>query len=195
MSLLAAPEGRGVMEKPMSANRFRILIAPIALASLLAGAGLAQATDFGKRTPEVKELVDALKPSAQPAERTRGFAVVGAAATAAKPSASMQVGFDFGSADVMQRDLVKIDRLAEALKSESLREYKYQVIGHTDAVGPLALNMRLSKDRAASVVEHLKRHGVAADRIVFEGRGPNELLNARQPDAAENRRVEVRLMQ
>ncbi|NRF70173.1 OmpA family protein [Aquincola sp. S2] len=179
----------------MAAKRFHTLIAPIALSSLLACAGAALATDFGKRTPEVKELVDALKPSAQPAERTRGLAVVGAAATAAKPSASMQVGFDFGSAEVISRDVVKIDRLAEALKSDSLREYKYLVIGHTDAVGPLPLNMQLSRDRAASVVNHLKRQGVAAERIVFEGRGPNELLNPRQPDAAENRRVEVRLMQ
>jgi flagellar motor protein MotB len=55
--------------------------------------------------------------------------------------------------------------------------------------------MKLSRDRAASVVAHLKRLGVDPSRIVAEGRGPNELLNPRQPDAAENRRVEVRLIQ
>lgn len=166
-----------------------------ALALTLGIAGAAFATDFGQRTPEVKELVDALKPGAPQGERTRGFAVVGATASAARPSASMQVGFDFGSAEVVQRDMVKVDRLAEALKSESLRDYRYLVVGHTDAVGSMAANMRLSRERAASVVAHLKRQGVDASRIVSEGRGPNELLNPRQPEAAENRRVEVRLIQ
>ena len=167
----------------------------IVLTLALALAGTTFAADFGQRTPEVKELVDALKPSDQPAERTRGFAVVGAAATAARPSASMQVGFDFGKAEVIPGDAVKIDRLADALKSDSLKAYRYLVIGHTDAVGPLPLNMKLSRERAASVVAHLKRQGVDASRIVAEGRGPNELLDPRRPDAAENRRVEVRLMQ
>lgn len=170
----------------------------LALVLAFGFAGAASATDFGKRTPEVNELVDALKPApaaAPTGERTRGFAVVTGTASAAKPSASMQVGFDFGSAEVLQRDMVKVDRLAEALKSESLRDYRYQVIGHTDAVGALSTNMKLSRDRAASVVAHLKRLGVDASRIVAEGRGPNELLNPRQPDAAENRRVEVRLIQ
>ena len=181
---------------PSLAPRFALVFLATALGLGLAGA--ASATDFGKRTPEVNELVDALKPAPAAApngERTRGFAVVAGTAGAAKPSASMQVGFDFGSAEVVQRDLVKVDRLAEALKSESLRDYRYQVIGHTDAVGALSTNMKLSRDRAASVVAHLKRLGVDASRIVAEGRGPNELLNPRQPDAAENRRVEVRLIQ
>jgi OOP family OmpA-OmpF porin len=171
----------------------RLSTATLVLSFGLAGAAFA--TDFGQRTPEVKELVDALKPAAPDLGASRGFAVVAGTATAAKPSASMQVGFDFGSADVVQRDLVKVDRLAEALKSESLRDYRYQVIGHTDAVGTMSTNMRLSRDRAASVVAHLKRLGVDGSRIIAEGRGPNELLNPRQPDAAENRRVEVRLIQ
>jgi OmpA-OmpF porin, OOP family len=180
------------MIRPMTLVRMSAAVLALGLV------GTASATDFGQRTPEVKELVDALKPgTAAPApqgERTRGFAVV-ATASSARPSASMQVGFDFGSADVLQRDLIKVDRLAEALKSESLRDYRYQVIGHTDAVGSMNTNMRLSRERAASVVAHLKRLGVDASRIVAEGRGPNELLNPRQPDAAENRRVEVRLIQ
>jgi OOP family OmpA-OmpF porin len=174
------------------------LASALALVFAFGLSSAASATDFGQRTPEVKELVDALKPgtaAAPQGERTRGFAVVAGTASAAKPSASMQVGFDFGSPEVLQRDLVKVDRLAEALKSESLRDYRYQVIGHTDAVGTMSANMKLSRDRAASVVAHLKRLGVDATRIVAEGRGPNELLNPKQPDAAENRRVEVRLIQ
>lgn len=154
------------------------------------GSATALATDFGNRTPEVKELVDALKP----AERTRGIAIVGAS-QANRSKASMQVGFDFGSAQVIPRDLPKLDRLADALKSETLKEYRYQVVGHTDARGTMELNMKLSRARADSVVAYLMQQGIPAERLTAEGKGPNELLNPQQPDAAENRRVEVRLIQ
>ncbi|HSW07600.1 OmpA family protein [Aquabacterium sp.] len=177
----------------MPSNRITPFIRSRALigAAMLVLAGVpAQATDFGQRTPEVKELVDALKPP----ERTRGIAIVGAS-SATRTKASMQVGFDFGSATVIPRDVVKLDRLADALKSESLREYRYQVVGHTDAVGPLALNMKLSRDRAGAVVAYLMQQGIPAERLTADGKGPKELLDTQRPDAAENRRVEVRLVQ
>lgn len=163
----------------------RLLLATVvAIASAQAAA-----TDFGGRTPEVDELVEAL----QPPERTRGIAIVGASSAVARPSASMQVGFEFDSSKVMERDLPKIERLAAALRSSNLSAYRYQVIGHTDATGAVAYNMRLSQQRAASVVQLLQQMGVAPQRLRAEGRGPRELLNPQQPDAAENRRVEVRL--
>lgn len=153
----------------------------------------ALATDFGNRTPEVKELVDALKPS-DSIGKPRGIAIVGAS-QANRSKASMQVGFDFGSAQVMPRDLPKLDRLADALKSETLKEYRYQVVGHTDAKGTMELNMKLSRARADSVVAYLMQQGIPAERLTAEGKGPSELLNPQQPEAAENRRVEVRLIQ
>ena len=159
-------------------------------ATAMALAPAAQATDFGKRTPEVKELVDALKPP----ERTRGLAIVGASA-ATRTKASMQVGFDFGSSQVIERDIVKLDRLADALKSESLRDYRYQVVGHTDGVGAVPLNMKLSRQRAEAVVAYLMQQGIPAERLSADGRGAKELLDPQRPDAAENRRVEVRLVQ
>lgn len=167
----------------MAAPRAFILVA----ACLAAGASLA--TDFGNRTPDVKELVEALTPPA----KTRGVAIVGAAA-ATRPKASMQVGFEFASSEVINADLVKLDRLAEALKDEGLRQHRFEVVGHTDGTGPLPLNMRLSKQRAESVVAYLTKQGVEVDRLATIGRGPKELLDPQHPDAAENRRVEVRLI-
>jgi outer membrane protein OmpA-like peptidoglycan-associated protein len=172
----------------MNPTRKLLVTTLAAMAAGLAGA-TAMAADFGTRTPDVKELVEALTPP----ERTRGIAIVGASA-ATKTNASMQVGFELGSAQVMTRDHVKLERLAEALKSETLRDYRYEVIGHTDSTGPLPLNMRLSKERAESVVAYLSKQGVDASRIVADGKGPHELLNKQRPEAAENRRVEVRLI-
>lgn len=170
-------------------TRTLALIGAAALTLTLAG-NTVVAADFGNRTPEVNELVDALKP----AERTRGIAIVGAS-SASRTKASMQVGFNLGSAQVIERDIVKLDRLADALKSDSLKEYRYQVIGHTDATGTMDLNMKLSRSRADSVVAYLMKQGIPAERLTADGKGPNELLDPQRPDAAENRRVEVRLVQ
>ena len=149
--------------------------------------GVAQAVDFGGRTPEVNELVDALKPPI----KTRGMVGVAGAAAANMGRASMQIGFELGSSKVIEGDLPKLQRLAEALASEALQATHFQVVGHTDATGPLALNMRLSKQRAESVAAYLVSQRIDASRLSAQGRGPNELLNKNRPEAAENRRVEL----
>ena len=103
----------------------------------------------------------------------------------------MQIGFELGSSKVMERDIPKLERLAQALGNESLQATRYLVVGHTDASGPLALNMRLSRQRAQSVAAYLVSQRIDAGRLTAEGRGPNELLNKDRPEAAENRRVEI----
>lgn len=66
---------------------------------------------------------------------------VAGAAAANKGRASMQIGFELGSSKVMERDIPKLERLAQALGNESLQATRYLVVGHTDASGPLALNI------------------------------------------------------
>jgi outer membrane protein OmpA-like peptidoglycan-associated protein len=113
---------------------------------------------------------------------------------AGKGRASMQIGFDLGSSRVLERDLEKVERLAQALNTEGLKEVPYEVVGHTDATGPMALNMKLSQQRAQSVLEQLVERGVQRGRLSALGKGPVELLNKEDPAAAENRRVEVRVL-
>ena len=68
-----------------------------------------------------------------------------------------------------------------------------QIQGHTDNTGSLAVNQRLSKERANSVMSYLMNSGVAANRMTSEG------LDFQVPVAsndtpegrAQNRRVEV----
>ena len=67
------------------------------------------------------------------------------------------------------------------------------VTGHTDTVGGLAYNDRLSLARAERLREMLVTLGIPAERIQAAGRGKREPLVATDDNIAEprNRRVEI----
>ena len=71
---------------------------------------------------------------------------------------------------------------------------KVFIVGHTDMQGPLDRNVKLSQDRAASIISALtKEHGIRADRLTAEGVGPLAPVASNLDDAgrAKNRRVEM----
>jgi outer membrane protein OmpA-like peptidoglycan-associated protein len=66
--------------------------------------------------------------------------------------------------------------------------------GHTDSTGPLSLNQRLSRERAAAVRDYLVSQGIKSNEIVnVEGYGPSEPVasNATPAGRQQNRRVEI----
>jgi OOP family OmpA-OmpF porin len=69
---------------------------------------------------------------------------------------------------------------------------KVYVVGHTDNVGSLDSNLKLSSARAASVVKALVTRGIAAARLQSAGVGPYSPVASNDTDAgkAKNRRVE-----
>jgi OOP family OmpA-OmpF porin len=71
---------------------------------------------------------------------------------------------------------------------------RVEVAGHTDARGPKSRNITLSLARAESVRAYLVMRGVAAERIVARGYGPDQPIadNATVGGRAMNRRVELR---
>jgi outer membrane protein OmpA-like peptidoglycan-associated protein len=70
------------------------------------------------------------------------------------------------------------------------------VYGHTDNVGSDATNLRLSKDRAASVMAYLAGKGVNRNRLESEGYGETKPVESNDTDAgrAKNRRVEFKIL-
>jgi len=64
--------------------------------------------------------------------------------------------------------------------------------GHTDNTGSLALNMKLSQQRADAVMNWLIDHGIDASRLEAKGMGPHNPIadNATKEGRAENRRIE-----
>lgn len=83
--------------------------------------------------------------------------------------------------------------------SQALKEYDQTTVrisGYTDSTGPLALNQRLSEDRAASVRNYLLAQGVASQRIDSAGYGPANPIASNGSDEGRqaNRRVEIKLI-
>ena len=69
--------------------------------------------------------------------------------------------------------------------------------GHTDDRGTRGYNKRLSRKRAAAVVDWLVEHGIEADRLEASGFGPDKPIDTN--DTAEgrqnNRRVEFHIVE
>jgi len=69
-----------------------------------------------------------------------------------------------------------------------------EVSGHTDNVGSLSGNTRLSKKRATEIKSYMERQGVKGNNITsVVGEGPNKPLATNDTDEgkAKNRRVEI----
>jgi outer membrane protein OmpA-like peptidoglycan-associated protein len=100
--------------------------------------------------------------------------------------------FDTGKAAVKPESAQAIGEIAKLLGTDpSLRIY---VVGHTDNVGTLDANMRLSQARADAVVAWLVgTHGIAAARLKAFGSGPYSPVasNDAESGRAKNRRVEL----
>ena len=100
--------------------------------------------------------------------------------------------FDTGKADIKPDSDAVLAEIAKLLKENAA--LKLHVVGHTDNVGALAMNMDLSKRRAAAVMQALvTKHGIAAARLHAEGVGPLAPVapNTSDDGRAKNRRVEL----
>ncbi|ANY15093.1 OmpA family protein [Bordetella pseudohinzii] len=103
------------------------------------------------------------------------------------------VSFDTGRATLKPALLPVLDSVARSLQQHP--ELRVKAVGHTDNTGSVATNQKLSQDRAQAVATYLGRQGVAASRIMVEGRAATDPIgdNNTSEGRAANRRVEVYL--
>ncbi len=102
------------------------------------------------------------------------------------------IQFDTGKSTIKPESALAIAEVAKLLTAEAV--LKVFVVGHTDNVGGIDANMRLSQDRADAVVQALIRtHGIAAARLKAFGAGPYAPVasNDAEDGRAKNRRVEL----
>jgi OOP family OmpA-OmpF porin len=102
------------------------------------------------------------------------------------------VTFQSGRAELTEGSLGVLEKVAAQLLASP--EVRLEVAGHSDGIGARSSNIRLSLERAESVRAHLVALGVAEDRLVARGYGPDEPAgsNATTDGRAMNRRVELR---
>jgi len=99
--------------------------------------------------------------------------------------------FDTGSATIKPESEQALAEMAKLLKnSPNMKAY---VVGHTDNTGTLEINIKLSADRADSVVKALVAHGISTTRLKSTGVGPYCPIgsNSSEQGKAKNRRVEL----
>lgn len=100
------------------------------------------------------------------------------------------IQFDSGAATIKPESQALIDALAGALTQ--CAGTKVEVAGHTDLTGNDAANMRLSEERANSVVAALVAKAIPADRLLPKGYGETKPVQPGMTAAANaaNRRIE-----
>jgi len=107
--------------------------------------------------------------------------------------------FDFDKSTLKPEGRAKLDDLVSKLGAINLEVII--AVGHTDSIGSVAYNQKLSVRRAESVKAYLVSKGVEANRIYTEGKGKSQpvapnTVNGRDNPAgrAKNRRVEIEVV-
>lgn len=167
--LLPAPDGRPTAVIVRDAQGETLLDKPFAAVQRRAGS----ASAYKSSAAEVEEKFGAAL-AAQP-KRPRSFTLY----------------FAGGAEALTPESDAELTAIKHEIASRPAAEVT--VIGHTDTVGGLEANDKLSLRRAATVREILIAAGVPGEKIETAGRGERELLVKTGDEVAEakNRRVEI----
>jgi outer membrane protein OmpA-like peptidoglycan-associated protein len=105
---------------------------------------------------------------------------------------TIAIQFDFNSARIRPDSFRAIGLMADSLYHPYLQGYRFLIVGHTDAKGSREYNLKLSQQRADAIRDALiNPFGISPSRIEAVGLGEEQLLNRSNPEAAENRRVQL----
>jgi outer membrane protein OmpA-like peptidoglycan-associated protein len=105
------------------------------------------------------------------------------------------VHFVTGEARLAPDAAAVLDSVVDALvKNKQIKRVRIE--GHTDNVGADDMNLQLSKDRAASVVQYLVQQGIDPSRLESEGYGASRPIapNLTRRGREQNRRVEFHIL-
>ena len=103
--------------------------------------------------------------------------------------------FETGKATLQPTSFAVLDELVAYLNRKD--DEKIELGGHTDNVGSVASNLKLSMDRANTVRAYLLTKGIDPDRVTAKGYGMSEPIedNRTEEGRAKNRRTEVKILE
>jgi len=147
------------------AVRHRMILLLIAI--LLIGRAEAGGTCMGSlNADQIKNCLVSPIVSRGISRHTRGITVEGQQAAAPDPSVDLTVNFEFNSARLSNDGMISLDSLGQALSDPALRGERFEIAGHTDAIGSDEYNQKLSEARAQAARDYLARtHGIDPDKL------------------------------
>lgn len=104
------------------------------------------------------------------------------------------VFFDFDKWDLRAESFVELDRVVKLLAENPAIEI--ELSAHTDSKGSDEYNLKLSDNRARSVMDYLIGKGIAAGRLRSQGYGETKPITSNDTDEGRqlNRRVEFTIL-
>lgn len=148
------------------------------------------AVDLGSKVLDPEEIRKGLFPDEECEQlKAAGFKCMGF-----KPPVRFSLpanSFQLGSAELPDTLKKQLDGFAEVLRARQDKDHKVRVEGHADASGDAKANLDLSRRRAEAARQYLVQKGVDGDLVKAVGVGDHELVDARNPTSAANRRVVI----
>ncbi len=104
------------------------------------------------------------------------------------------IQFETAKSTIKRVSFPILDEVVDLMKARP--NLRIGVYGHTDNRGGAAMNMRLSKSRAAACVTYIVGKGIARNRLESEGFGFNKPIDTNDTDEgrARNRRTEFKML-
>ena len=128
-------------------------------------------------------------PILRPGKRVK--AVVAPAITSVK-SSDLFINFTSASFDIDDAAFEQATELYAALTPKEWSAHRFEIAGHTDAVGSTPYNDDLSKKRAQAVIDLLAARGVSRSQLVVKGYGYRHPIEGLERSDGRNRRVEIK---
>jgi outer membrane protein OmpA-like peptidoglycan-associated protein len=102
--------------------------------------------------------------------------------------------FESNSSDLFESSFEELDRVIKLM--QSYPSMKIEIAAHTDDIGAASYNVRLSKERANSVIDYITSNNINEDRLISEGYGESNPVvpNDSEENRAKNRRVELKIL-
>ncbi|MBN8746737.1 Outer membrane protein A [Xylophilus ampelinus] len=113
---------------------------------------------------------------------------------ASKVTFAADAFFDFDKSVLKPEGRAKLDDLVSKIRGINLEVII--AVGHTDSIGSVAYNQRLSVRRAEAVKAYLVSKGIERNRVYTEGKGKSQPVadNRTKEGRAKNRRVEIEVV-
>lgn len=104
------------------------------------------------------------------------------------------VNYETGKAELDEDSYPALDELVKYLIRRD--NERIEIGGHTDNVGTAANNLKLSTERANTVMQYLISKGINPDRLEAKGYGLTQPIesNKTEEGRAQNRRTEVKIL-